>query len=119
MLDIVYYRGRSRIKIEKGRRSLMDDSFATYAEECVRRNMFFQEIANIDRRIDEINDQYARIKEDLESLYCTLRCEQESYRSESNEELIALSHRADVCIEEVYTLRNRRKRLVDLLDQGN
>lgn len=85
----------------------------------MRRDMFFQEIENIDHRIDEINDQYGRIKEDLESLYCTLRCEQGKYRSDSNEELIALSHRADVCIEEVYALRNRRKRLVDLLDQSN
>lgn len=80
--------------------------------------MFFQEITKIDHRIDEINDQYARIKEDLESLYCTLRCEQGKYHAESSEELIALSHRADVCIEEVYSLRSRRRRLVDLLDQN-
>lgn len=95
----------------------MEDTCAAYREECIQRDMFFQEIVRIDRRIEEINRQYARIKEDLELLYCTLRCEQGKYRADSDEELIALSHRADSCIEEVYALRNRRKRLVDLLDQ--
>lgn len=118
MLDVVYYQNRSRIRAQKRRGCLHDGLLEFYSEESVLHDMFRKEIALIDRRIDEINGQYARIKEDLESLYCTLRCECKEYRTGNEGELIALSHRADACIGEVYSLQNRRKLLQDLINQS-
>ncbi len=84
-------------------------------------DMVKQELKLIEWQIDRINDQYARIKHDLESLYCTLRCENKPYQSEDTDgqqDLIALSCRADAYIGEVYALQTRRKTLLNLIDQS-
>ena len=121
MLDVVYVRNRNRIRTQ-GRRGYPAYELSDFfSEGNVLHDMLKQELKLIEWQIDQINDQYARIKQDLESLYCTLRCENKPYQSQDADEqqdLIALSCRADVCIGEVYALQTRRNTLLNLIDQS-
>jgi hypothetical protein len=122
MLDVVYPMKICHKKwMERKIRQPYDSIDKLRLKESTYELMLQKELFQVELQINTVTDKFVRVKEELENLYITLRCDSRKYSTQDNEDcdLISMSQTADEYIQLVYHLENRRRELILQLESAN